>query len=99
MNFKVRLLAPYHCLKQLFRKKRALTMADLYPVNLLAYAISLNIPKCMNEAHLQATERFIQSHLAMRYPASVARKYITDLKWQLFFRRIELGLHVRVINS
>lgn len=83
----------------LLRKQQNLTLADFYPVNLLAYTISRNIPKCMNEAHLQATMRFIQSHLVARYPACVAQKYIMDLKWQLFFRRIELGLHACTLNN
>lgn len=87
-------------ISRLLRKKQeTLTLADLYPVNLLAYTISRNIPRCMNEAHLQATGRFIQSHLVARYPASIARKYATDLKWQLFFRRIELGLNAPAMNN
>jgi hypothetical protein len=68
-------------------------------VNLLAHTLMKNIPKCTSEEQLQATESLIRSHLVARYPAAEAQKYITHLKWALFFRRVELGLNKQVIDN
>ena len=68
-------------------------MANLYPVNLLAYTIAKNIPRCTSEVHLLATELLIQTHLAARYPLAISQKYIARLKWELYFRRVELGMN------
>jgi len=81
------------CIAKLHLEEKAEDAQPL-PIVLVAHQIQRNIDVCRTESAIKATESMIDTLLLSRYPYSEARKYAVSLRWELFFKRIELGCNL-----